>query len=419
MRDWSSITILCCSGPDSTGAPNLMCNEDIWMMEELGLGRPFLCVASTLLDVSPTRWGGPAKLRWKSVDNSKPGEDGCLSGTVLFGAGPGRNFVASVSTLSISVSLWKGTLIRDFSGTRQMRMEMARNAKRSRLICSIEWTVVYLCSELELVPHENKVTATSPRHYRTSLFSMIMPLTRFGSTKQLVSALRDSLYGHQGLSACGLEHPDIGPHNIILVEGGQVQGLIRDFDYCVPHEQKGGNDYHPPTLAFRFSPSSYHLSSRTDTPCRRQQEGTYPQFMALDALRGKVHTQHHDFESFFWLLLWLVLRHVDPGRVESYLRCAQLFDEPDGVTAAGVKNGYLYTVGRERGKRVVVVGNEPLSWLLGEFVGLVADSTRKGLSYKVVLGLFGEALSLDGWPCGDHDAAVVVPVEASRKKRSR
>lgn len=83
---------------------------------------------------------------------------------------------------------------------------------------------------------------------------------------------------------CGVLHRDISSANILIVEESQEHpsstGILHDYDY-----------------------SSTTLS-----------QGTY-HFMALALVNPLVtvaaHDYHHDLESFFWVLLWITLRHTE------------------------------------------------------------------------------------------------------------
>lgn len=120
------------------------------------------------------------------------------------------------------------------------------------------------------------------------------------------------------------------------------------------------------------------------------------------------HEAHHDLESFYWLLVWMVLRHA--RYVHSWGSHAErtLFGCADHTFYASVKAVWLDV------PAVVVWDNVPLTRLLRRFTDAVRAnnpplSSSKGsgvlthLNHTMVLEMLGEALDSDGWP--ENDAA--------------
>lgn len=117
-----------------------------------------------------------------------------------------------------------------------------------------------------------------------------------------------------------------------------------------------------------------------------------------------MHEVRHDLESFFWLLIWLVLRHTTHNDAQGNLACSSLFDGDTDAICASRKSDFL-----ARRKRLAVRGNEPLSQLINEYRKLCKynDSSLskfKPLTYARVLHLFKKALDSKDWPKNDDRA---------------
>ncbi|PFH44644.1 hypothetical protein AMATHDRAFT_11279 [Amanita thiersii Skay4041] len=170
-------------------------------------------------------------------------------------------------------------------------------------------------------------------HCRTTLYPVGVPLVLFPSTKHLVSALTDAIKAHQALIDCGLLHRDISPHNVLLIDGDGLRGFLHDLDYCtyVKEWDKFANDDHNP--APNFGQLRSHIPENL-----RDMTGTY-QFMAMGVLDRNPHETKHDLESFFWLLVWLILRHTE--YTQSLLSCSELFDIINSKNAISQKHGFL------------------------------------------------------------------------------
>jgi len=133
--------------------------------------------------------------------------------------------------------------------------------------------------------------------------------------------------------------------------------------------------------------------------------------MALGVLKGGiVHEAHHDLESFYWLLVWLVLRHTAHDDSERSQACATWFDSSSETKCMALKIWWLL-----KPDRVSVPGNRPLSVLLEEYRRLCAlnfsyEDHVVPVTHAAVLAIFDEALSASDWP--DNDAAL--PYEPPR-----
>ena len=145
-------------------------------------------------------------------------------------------------------------------------------------------------------------------------------------------------------------------------------------------------------------------------------------FMAIEILRMCVaHDVHHDLESFFWLLIWVVLRHTAHSHRSDPEMFVELFGPHTELSSAAAKFNFLGTP-RPDWK---VPGNEPLSTLITKFKVLVANQNPLigadnspdpiYLTYESVVALFDEALTKTTWPVGDK----ALPFSLRRTRRAR
>ncbi|KAH9915730.1 uncharacterized protein B0H18DRAFT_1215343 [Fomitopsis serialis] len=133
-------------------------------------------------------------------------------------------------------------------------------------------------------------------------------------------------------------------------------------------------------------------------------------FMAVEIIEGGVvHEVRHDLESFFWLLLWLVLRHTDHDAGPR--GCELIFDGDTDTECKFKKAAYL-----DEEVGVFVHGNEPLCMLLEEFRDLCSNNHwRKSqppvpLTYDSVLDVFKKALDME-WPSDDKALPYILPAD--------
>ncbi|KAH9830614.1 uncharacterized protein C8Q71DRAFT_785190 [Rhodofomes roseus] len=129
-------------------------------------------------------------------------------------------------------------------------------------------------------------------------------------------------------------------------------------------------------------------------------------FMSVEVLEGGgniIHDVRHDLESFFWLLMWLVLRHTDYVHREGSSALQSLFDQPSDAACAERKKGWLMS------PAVTVQNNAPLSQLINQFkrlckLNMFDEDTPSNfipLTYDSVLKVFDDALERDDWPSND------------------
>ena len=125
--------------------------------------------------------------------------------------------------------------------------------------------------------------------------------------------------------------------------------------------------------------------------------------MAIDVLMHKMHERKHDLESIYWLLIWIVLRHVKHDQREE--ACGKLFDVDDTGLAAAAKAVWLWT------SDLRINDNEPLTGLLELLRRLFRkqlgdkDTASVEVTYDDFLAAINNALSLPGWPEDDSFVA--------------
>ena len=152
--------------------------------------------------------------------------------------------------------------------------------------------------------------------------------------------------------------------------------------------------------------------------------------MAVEVHRHNTsHEVRHDLESFFWVLIWLVLRHTKNSASDPLSQLKALFDQADKDTCIILKRGWL-------GKEFTMDGNPPLNHFLETFSDLCMDNLNikvlqpalNPLTYSLVLNLFDGVLKCNDWPLDDaptllqpaskkhiHIKRVLSNVELSRK----
>ncbi|KAI0324565.1 hypothetical protein GY45DRAFT_1357175 [Cubamyces sp. BRFM 1775] len=272
-------------------------------------------------------------------------------------------------------------------------------------------------------------------HMRLVIDTVGRPLSRFRSTKELVTAIRDAIKGHRlALERGGILHRDISSGNILIVDKprrNQSGGILHDYDYSsmtmeVPTSPTVADDSSNP-------PKLYHLRLEQDKPLEhasghKERTGTY-YFFAIDLLdptiQTPLHQARHDLESFYWVLLWIVLRHTVYAHVAGQNACETAFVYGDDLKAMSTKRSWLV------GPLPTIPGNEPLTELIYELSGQIYRATlterwgtsRTPLTYDTFLAPFNRALARDDWPVDDgaipfyHGDARTNSVYADRRPR--
>ncbi|KAF8994479.1 hypothetical protein BDQ17DRAFT_1366860 [Cyathus striatus] len=205
---------------------------------------------------------------------------------------------------------------------------------------------------------------TSERSRGRSLTGPVgRPLVDYPTTKDLVVAVRDAVAFH--CSVCGVLHRDISTGNILFVEvSGRLRGFLHDFDYAT------------------FVPCDFGLARPEDLVVLNTQKnpdkeltGT-PQFMAIEILAKQAqmhlseedipeeellkltHMAHHDLESFYWVMVWILLRYANHNHRHGDKACTKLFDHADNEDAKAYKENWLYI---PKSEPLTIIKNEPLN----------------------------------------------------------
>ncbi|KAI0328289.1 hypothetical protein GY45DRAFT_1372522 [Cubamyces sp. BRFM 1775] len=245
-------------------------------------------------------------------------------------------------------------------------------------------------------------------------------LTDFTSTREVVQAMRDAILGHEiaWKDACVL-HRDVSLGNILITDEPRSDGLpffgfIHDFDY---------SSMGPAESA---SAGEKMACDRDEDVSLKERTGTL-YYMAIELLEKQdvIHNTEHDLESFYWVLLWVILRHTDcarNGRPGEAL-CTDLFIPGDPQRSMREKNMWLQMSLKIP---LVVRGNEPLTKLIAEFNRLVfqRDGTLMeallgslapsavSLTYQSVLAVFDAALASEAeWPSNDWKRCALLDSE--------
>ncbi|KAH9849643.1 hypothetical protein C2E23DRAFT_356167 [Lenzites betulinus] len=143
---------------------------------------------------------------------------------------------------------------------------------------------------------------------------------------------------------------------------------------------------------------------------QKERTGTY-YFMAVElvlAAPGTIHDCYHDLESFYWVVIWVVLRHTECSQFvcKGPDICQDLFVWESDTAAASAKRRFL------RFDALLVKNNPPLTKLIAELTALVflnqpnIEDSSKGpeckLTYDAFLNALNAALAPDQvWPTND------------------
>ncbi|OJT05826.1 hypothetical protein TRAPUB_3321 [Trametes pubescens] len=252
-------------------------------------------------------------------------------------------------------------------------------------------------------------------HMRFVVDTVGLPLSEFRSTKELVMAIRDAIRGHQlMMERGGVLHRDVSSGNILIVEEPQPEdppsrGFLHDYDYSSMTLEPPGKGTRP--VSSKPPPlRPLELADVFEDVAKcKERTGTY-YYLALELLdpivKGKVdHDSPHDVESFFWVLLWIILRHTDHRHEGGKQGCELVFIYGSDAMATMAKQAWLLRSVRLN-PVLEIIGNAPLTSLLHSFHVLVYDATirmadRVPLTYASVLDIFDAAIARDDWPVGD------------------
>ncbi|KAI1792130.1 hypothetical protein LXA43DRAFT_972714 [Ganoderma leucocontextum] len=240
-------------------------------------------------------------------------------------------------------------------------------------------------------------------HMRFVVDKVGRPLYQFRNTREMAIAVRDAIRGHRvAMSCAGILHRDISINNILIVDDLDDQaffgGFIHDFDYSSMSRKVPTS-----SLAFLSVAALTELLVGDDYGGElKERTGTF-YFMAATLLsnEGKIHGVQHDLESFYWVLLWNVLRYTEHNHPDGQNACPNIFklgSEP----SFGSKLMWLSSNARTK---LSIKNNLPLSTLLKEFGDLCFLKVfphADPLDYDQVLTIFDKMLDSDKyksrWP---------------------
>ena len=138
--------------------------------------------------------------------------------------------------------------------------------------------------------------------------------------------------------------------------------------------------------------------------------------MAMEVIfsTGITHEVRHDLESFFWLLVWMLLRHTSHEHESGRHAVRELFGSDNKAMSTAIKRLWICTE-----NMLTIAGNQPLNYLLEEFRILCQNNeSRKSrpadpTSHDKVLKIFDDALAMAGWPTDDAAMPYDRPLNAN------
>ncbi|KAJ7163145.1 hypothetical protein C8R46DRAFT_1352926 [Mycena filopes] len=239
-------------------------------------------------------------------------------------------------------------------------------------------------------------------HMRSLLTPIGTRLELFPSTKALVGALHTAIQHHETACKAGVLHRDVSDGNVLLQEGPEEpQGFLLDWDYAefTPQGLENFNAWFPERADENKQYENIDKSLKDMT-------GTLP-FVSIQILKQTVaHAAHHDLESFYWLLIWMILRHTDHKSGPN--ACGELFDPVGHATKWGWLNdpcpigpGPLFDL-MEHLRAMVFGQNLPTV----NFPNMPAPLS---LTHEKMYQAFTAQLQLDGWPTDDAAIEFVLP----------
>ncbi|KAH9831785.1 uncharacterized protein C8Q71DRAFT_714969, partial [Rhodofomes roseus] len=245
-------------------------------------------------------------------------------------------------------------------------------------------------------------------HTRIVLETVGVPLAEFKSTKQLVMALRDAVEGHRQAYEAGVLHGDISEGNVMIApRDAPFSGYIQDFDLSFSWKSFLQQRMDKVDLATwdEYCVQHGHEICEGEGPTNqsKQRVGTIF-FMAVDILRAEItHEARHDLESFYWLLVFIVLRHTKHGHPLKEMAFGHLFCTQQMDQNALVKFCWLML-----DPPLTVPGNEPLTRLLEMLrLACMRNVCRAGSdiirsTHRGVLNIFDDVLAPGNvWPEDD------------------
>lgn len=122
---------------------------------------------------------------------------------------------------------------------------------------------------------------------------------------------------------------------------------------------------------------------------------------------GIVHTISHDLESFYWVLVWIVLRYTNHAHPDGDNTFLNVFPAGDDNKCATSKQVWL----KFGAKKLTIPDNQPLTDLMLKLSAVVMKHyLLDALDYDMILQCFDDALAPDKkWPENDKAVARALP----------
>ncbi|KAJ7039919.1 hypothetical protein C8F04DRAFT_1085325 [Mycena alexandri] len=264
-----------------------------------------------------------------------------------------------------------------------------------------------------------KGTSFERCHTRSLLTPVGKPLKFFPSTKAMVQALHHAVLHHEIAFQAGVLHRDVSDGNVLFEEASAEEnpkGFLVDWDYAefTPKGLKNFENWFPGRNDEQDQHKDVDKSLKDIT-------GTLP-FMAIQILNNETmaesdrvsHQPHHDLESIYWLLVWMILRHTNHTHSDGPLACSKLFD-PTGITT---KQGWsalrtpvdsksrLFRLAQRLRKAVWLQNLEPT---MEDDPYDDEGPVPVPITYKVFRDIFDAELAAPGWPTNDPMIPFRVP----------
>ncbi|KAJ7639005.1 hypothetical protein FB45DRAFT_1133864, partial [Roridomyces roridus] len=252
-------------------------------------------------------------------------------------------------------------------------------------------------------------------HDRSVFSSVDTTLDNFESTQQLVKAIRDAIAGHEIAYNAGVLHRDVSAGNVLLLPKG---GFLLDFDYSTLVDEGFARFQ-------KLFPTEQEEEEMDKTS--KDITGTYP-FMSIASLTqlcepdpesSFCHSTTDDLQGFYWLLLWVILRHTEHKHILGSGACASVFDGDVADVMRKKKTWVFKWVTSNRRHCIEITNNPPLTALVDELTNIVSDSiSRKPIpaTHESFLAAFDVALESTGWPVDDKALKFELPYIAEDKK---
>ncbi|KAG8851423.1 hypothetical protein FRB91_007958 [Serendipita sp. 411] len=129
-------------------------------------------------------------------------------------------------------------------------------------------------------------------------------ITTLGSSGGLIRVLCNCLRAYEGLEKRGILHRDISANNILVVNP-ELGGLVVDLDMA---------KYIGIGSTISASEQSLFVAEQQRKDARPAITGTMV-FTAIALAKSPHPASWHDYESFFWLLVWCTIRHCVEARL--------------------------------------------------------------------------------------------------------